>query len=133
METDDRRHEIGVRRQDEIGRLQNHFIEMQHSLSVRMGEMQRLTDNLNERGKVMQAAYERAQVGESMKTNFLYNMSDQMTSPVSGIKKSVDTMCDRYNGLTEEDINRLAEDIRQRGGRVTELLNQLIIDSEKYA
>lgn len=133
VETDDRRHEIGVRRQDEIGRLQNHFIEMQHSLSVRMGEMQRLTDNLNERGKVLQAAYERAQVGESMKTNFLYNMSDQMTSPVSGIKKSVDTMCDRYNGLTEEDINRLAEDIRQRGGRVTELLNQLIIDSEKYA
>ena len=123
----------GVKRQDEVGRLQSHFIEMQHSLSTRMGEMQRLTDTLNERGRVLQAAYEQAQAGEAMKTNFLYNMSDQMMSPVSGIKKSVDTICDRYSGLTEEDIKRLAEDIHQRGAKVTELLNQLITDSEQYA
>ena len=122
----------GVRRQDEIGRLQSHFIEMQQSLSTRMGEMQRLTDTLNERGRVLQAAYEKAQAGESMKTNFLYNMSEQLTSPVGGIKNSVFTISDRYNSLTEEDIDRLVEDIRKRGAKVTELLNQLITDSEKY-
>ena len=125
--------DAGVRRQDEVGRLQSHFIEMQESLSARMGEMQRLTDTLNERGRVLQAAYEQAQADESMKTNFLYNMSDQMTAPVGGIKKSVFTICDRYNSLTEEDVKRLVEDIRKRGAKVTELLNQLIKDSEKYA
>ena len=124
--------DAGVRRQDEVGRLQSHFIEMQESLSTRMGEMQRLTDTLNERGRVLQAAYEQAQADESMKTNFLYNMSDQMTAPVGGIKKSVFTICDRYNSLTEEDVKRLVEDIRKRGAKVTELLNQLIKDSEKY-
>ena len=124
--------DAGVRRQDEVGRLQSHFIEMQESLSTRMGEMQRLTDTLNERGRVLQAAYEQAQADESMKTNFLYNMSDQMTAPVGGIKKSVFTICDRYNSLTEEDVKRLVEDIRKRGAKVTELLNQLITDSEKY-
>ena len=97
-----------------------------------MGEMHRLTDTLNQRGRVLQTAYEQAQVGESMKTNFLYNMSDQMMSPIDGIRKSVNTLCDRYSGLTEEDVNRLVEDIRLRGERVTELLNQLIKDSEKY-
>lgn len=132
QETDDKTQEIIIRRQDEIGRLQSHFVDMRQSLSTRMGEMQRLTDTLTERGKVLQAAYELAQAGESMKTNFLYNMSDQMTSPVSGIKKSVDTLCDRYNGLTAEDVNRLVDDIHQRGDKVTELLNQLITDSEKY-
>ena len=124
---------IVVKRNDEIGRLQSHFVEMQQSLSTRMGEMKRLSETLNERGKVLQAAYEKAQMGESMKTNFLYNMSDQMTSPVSSIKKSVNTICSRYNGLTEEDINRLVENIRRGGDKVTELLNQLIKDSEKYA
>ena len=124
--------DAGVRRQDEVGRLQSHFIEMQESLSIRMGEMQRLTDTLNERGRVLQAAYEQAQADESMKTNFLYNMSEQMTAPVGGIKKSVFTFCDRYNSLTEEDVKRLVEDIRKRGAKVTELLNQLIKDSEKY-
>ena len=132
QETDDKTQEVIIRRQDEIGRLQSHFVDMRQSLSTRMGEMQRLTDTLTERGKVLQAAYELAQAGESMKTNFLYNMSDQMTSPVSGIKKSVDTLCDRYNGLTAEDVNRLVDDIHQRGDKVTELLNQLITDSEKY-
>ena len=130
---DHRTSEIIIRRQDEIGRLQSHFIEMRRSLATHMGEMQRLTDTLNDRGKVLRAAYELAQAGESMKINFLYNMSDQMMSPVSGIKKSVDTLSDRYNRLTEEDVNRLVEDVRRRGDKVTELLNQLIKDSEKYA
>lgn len=125
--------ETVVRRQDEIGRLQSHFIEMRRSLATHMGEMQRLTDTLNDRGKVLRAAYELAQAGESMKINFLYNMSDQMMSPVSGIKKSVDALSDRYSGLTAEDVNRLVEDVRRRGDKVTELLNQLIKDSEKYA
>lgn len=122
-----------IRRQDEIGRLQSHFVEMRRSLATRMGEMQRLTDTLNDRAKVLRAAYELAQAGESMKINFLYNMSDQMMSPVSGIRKSVDTLSDRYNRLTEENIDRLVEDVRRRGDKVTELLNQLIKDSEKYA
>ena len=122
-----------TRRQDEIGRLQNHFVEMQQSLSTRMGEMQRLSETLNERGKVLQAVYDQAQAGESMKTNFLYNMSEQMTSPVSNIKKSVDTICNQYHGLTEEDVNRLVDNIHSSGEKVTELLNQLIKDSEKYA
>ena len=130
---DHRTSEIVIRRQDEIGRLQSHFIEMRRSLATHLGEMQRLTDTLNDRGKVLRAAYELAQAGESMKINFLYNMSDQMMSPVSGIKKSVDTLSDRYNRLTEEDVNRLVEDVRRRGDKVTELLNQLIKDSEKYA
>lgn len=124
---------IAVKRHDEIGRLQSHFVEMQQSLSTHMGEMKRLSETLNERGKVLQAAYEKAQMGESMKTNFLYNMSDQMTSPVSSIKNSVNTICNRYSSLTEEDINRLVENIRRGGDKVTELLNQLIKDSEKYA
>ena len=132
-EVGDRNKMTLVRRQDEIGHLQNHFVEMQQSLSTRMGEMQRLSETLNERGQVLQAAYDQAQAGESMKTNFLYNMSDQMTSPVGNIKKSVDTICGQYHTLTEEDINRLVDNIRSSGDKVTELLNQLIRDSEKYA
>ena len=132
-ETGEGSQETVIRRQDDIGRLQRHFIEMRQSLSTHMGEMQRLTDMLNERGEVLRAAYELAQAGESMKINFLYNMSDQMTSPVRGIKKSVDALSDRYNGLTPEDIDRLVEEIHRGGDKVTELLNQLIKDSEKYA
>ena len=59
------------------------------------------------------------------------NMSDQMMSPVSGIVMNVKTISNCYNELTEEEANRLVEEIRIRGGKVTALLNQLIADSEK--
>ena len=118
-------------RTDEVGRLQKHFQQMQQSLSTNVGEMNWLSDQLKERGEVLQAAYEQAQSADRMKTNFLYNMSNKMMSPASGIFTGVSTICAHYEDLTEEEITKLADDIQQRGGKITDLLNQLITDSEK--
>lgn len=117
--------------QDEVGRLQNHFHEMQQSLAVHMGELQQLSDTLKERGEVLQAAYEQAQGADRMKTNFLYNMSDQMKGPVNSILQSVKTICQHGSELTDEDTSKMVDDIMLRGEKVTALLNQLITDSEK--
>ena len=120
-----------TRHQDEVGSLQKHFRQMQKSLAVRVGEMQQATDVLKERGEVLQAAYEDAKAGERMKTNFLYNMSDQMKSPVREIAERVITISEHAAELTEAKSNRLVDDIQKRGETVTALLNQLIADSEK--
>ena len=119
------------RNQDEVGRLQNHFHTMQQSLAEHMGELQQLSDALKERGEVLQAAYEQAQGADRIKTNFLYNMSDQMKGPVNSILQSVKTICRRGSELTDEDTSKMVDDIMQRGEKVTALLNQLIADSEK--
>ena len=79
----------------------------------------------------MQATYEQAQAADRMKTNFLYNMSDQMMAPIGGIYQGVKTISDRGGELSEEDINLLVEEIQKQGEKVTDLLNQLIKDSEK--
>ena len=119
------------RRRDEVGRLQNHFREMQQSLATRMEEMQQLTATLKQRGEELQATYEQAQAAERMKTNFLYNMSDQMMAPVDGIRKRVLTISQADKQLTEEETSQLVDGIQQRGEKVTALLNQLIAESEK--
>lgn len=119
------------RRRDEVGRLQNYFREMQQSLATRMGEMQQLTEVLQQRGEALQATYEQAQAAERMKTNFLYNMSDQMMSPVDGIRQRVLSISDHSEGLTGNEVSLLVEGIQQRGEKVTALLNQLIAESEK--
>lgn len=119
-----------TRNQDEVGRLQNHFYKMQQSLALHMGELQQLSDTLKERGEVLQAAYEQAQGADRMKTNFLYNMSDQMMAPVQGILQSVKTISLHNNELTEEDTNKMVDEIIHHGEKVTGLLNQLIADSE---
>ena len=104
---------------------------MQQSLATRMAEMQQLSDTLKERGEVLQAAYEQAQSADRMKTSFLYNISNQILSPVSVIYHSVMSISNDRNKLTEEETDQLVNDIRQQGGNVTALLNQLIADSEK--
>ena len=118
------------RKQDEVGLLQRHFQKMQQSLSTRMGEMQQLSATLQERCEELQATYEKAQAADRMKTNFLYNMSDQMMAPIGDIYQKVNTISDRGRELTEEDIDRLVDSIQKQGGKVTALLNQLIKDSE---
>jgi methyl-accepting chemotaxis protein/sigma-B regulation protein RsbU (phosphoserine phosphatase) len=119
------------RQQDEVGRLQNHFQEMQQSLATHMGEMEQLTTTLEERGKVLQATYEQAKAADKMKTNFLYNMTNEMIAPVDAICSSVETIRDDYSNLTEEMIDRESGEIMRRGGNIIALLNQLIADSEK--
>ena len=104
---------------------------MQKSLATRVGELQHATDILNERREMLQATYEAAQAGDRMKTSFLYNMSDQMMSPVGDIKERVMIINEHANELTEEETHRLVDEIQQRGGKITTLLNQLISESEK--
>ena len=119
------------RRRDEVGRLQNHFREMQQSLATRMGEMNQLSATLKERGEELQATYEQAKAAERMKTNFLYNMSDQMMAPVDGIRKRVQTLSNTNGKQTEKETTQLVDGIQQRGEKVTALLNQLITESER--
>ena len=120
-----------IPKQDEIGRLNRHFQNMQQSLAMRMGELQRASEVLKDRGDELQATYEQAQAGDRMKTNFLYNMSDQMMAPVSDITQRVMTISNSANELSEEETNRLVDEIHDRGSMVTALLNQFITDSEK--
>ena len=119
------------RRRDEVGRLQNHFREMQQALATRMGEMNQLSATLKERGEELQATYEQAKAAERMKTNFLYNMSDQMMAPVDGIRKRVQTLSNTNGKQTEKETTQLVDGIQQRGEKVTALLNQLITESER--
>lgn len=118
--------------QDEVGRLQNHFHTMQQSLAMHMGELQQLSNTLKERGEVLQAAYEQAQGADRIKTNFLYNMSDQMKAPVNSILQSVKTICEHGSELTDEDTSKMVDDIMLRGEKVTALLNQLIANAEDH-
>ena len=119
------------RRRDEVGRLQNHFREMQQSLATRMGEMNQLSATLKERGEELQATYEQAQAAERMKTSLLYSMSDQMMAPVDGIRKRVQTLSNTNGKQTEKETTQLVDGIQQRGEKVTALLNQLITESER--
>ena len=120
-----------TRQQDEVGRLQKDFQHMQQALNLRVGEMEQLTQTLEERGKELQAAYELAQSGDRMKTNFLYNMSNQMISPINEICSSVKEFRDQIGNMTEDTNKELVDNILTQGEKISSMLQQLLNESEK--
>ena len=114
------------RHQDEIGRLQDNFRQMQQTLSTNIGELEQLTAALQERGEGLRVAYNQAQKADRMKTAFLHNMTNQMIGPADAIDKDV-------NALLSDTKNRnhLTDDIQSKSKTITELLNDLISISDE--
>ena len=112
--------------QDEIGRLQDNFKQMQQSLATHVSQLEQLKENLQKRGEGLRAAYNRAQMADRLKTAFLHNMTNQMIGPANAIDKDVETLCDPHHNVGKQETVRLANDILQNGDTITELLNNLI-------
>jgi len=118
-------------KQDEIGRLQNNFRQMQQSLATHVNELEQLTTHLQERGEVLQSAYEQAQEADRMKIAFLHNMTNQMATPVNIIEKNVKSLSDLHNDKEKKKVEYLITDIQQQGIKVTDLLNHLLKISDQ--
>ena len=117
-------------REDEIGRLQDNFSLMQQSLAANIGELEQLTTTLQEHGKELHRAYNKAQQADRMKTAFLHNMTNQMIEPTEAISKDVEALCS-INGKAQQDAAQLTEDIQQKGNTIADLLKNLIHVSEE--
>ena len=113
-------------RRDEVGYLQNNFRHMQQSLSTQMGELERLKNGLQERGKELRVAYEHAKKADRMKTAFLHNMTIKMVEPSNTIIKDVNDLCGDSQEFDQEGISVLANDIQKNGEDIAELLNNLL-------
>lgn len=110
------------RQQDEVGRLQTHFQQMQVALAQRIGELHQLTEKLKSHGRQLSEAYERTKVADRMKTEFMHNMTNQMLEPMEAIEKSVQ----RFE-TDDEDIARTdCAIIQKQGTTIIELIDDLL-------
>lgn len=116
---------------DEVGLLQRHFTQMQQSLATHIGEMERLSAKLRERGEVLNAAYEQAKEADRMKTSFLHKMTNQMIMPVNNVLEDVDDLCQNYSEMEQGDIDRLTDDIQKQSAAITDLLNNMLNESNE--
>ena len=120
-----------TRQQDEVGRLQQHFQAMQQALATNVGELERLTTTLQERGEVLAEAYEQAKEADRVKTAVLHNMTNQMIAPVSAICSSVETLCDQSQEMEVQKTEQVVDDIQRQGHAITELLSNLLEVSQE--
>ena len=118
------------RREDEIGRLQGNFKQMQQSLATNIGELEQLTTKLKKHGEKLSTAYKQAQKADRMKTAFLHNMTNQMLEPSEAIRKDVETLCN-IHGQEQINTTQLADNIQNNGLAIAELLKNLLNMSDE--
>lgn len=115
------------RQSDEIGRLQDNFQQMQKALATRVGELERLSGILSERGRELSKTYEKSRDADLLKTAFLHNMTNQMIAPVNCIEDNVDQL--RKQGESAEkakNVEAAVSEIQNNGKAVAELLDSLL-------
>lgn len=117
--------------QDEVGRLQNHFQQMQQVLAEHVGEMERLTGTLQERSEVLSVAYEQAREADRVKTAFLHHMTNQMTAPVADICRQVGKLHEQGLQIGQDEANQLVDDMQQQCQATTDLLDNLLDVSQE--
>jgi methyl-accepting chemotaxis protein len=95
--------------------------------------MDQLKATLQERSKVLQAAYTKAKKADRMKTAFLHNMTNQMLAPAESISKDVEALGSLGSTANAESIAWMVDDIQQSGDTIAEVLKNLlnISDEEK--
>ena len=120
-----------TRHQDETGRLQNSLSKMQQSLKAYIAEMRHKQDTLSRQNAELNAAYAEVEGYESLKTNFLRDMTARMAEPVDSLCQQTDRICQNYAKMTKAEMVRLQLGIMQNTETVTSLLDQLA--SEKFS
>lgn len=117
-------------RKDEIGQLQEHFQQMQQSLASHISELEQLSTTLKDRNEVLHIAYDRAQEADMMKIAFLHHMTNQMLEPTLALEKSVKTLCNNYQELTQQEADHEVDNIQQKSHTIIEVLNSMIHGAE---
>lgn len=117
---------------DEIGQLQNSFITMQHSLSSYISEMQQKRSTLRQHNEELQAAYEQVRESDSIKSQFLSRMTEQMVQNVDAISEQTDTLCDHYKELSKTDMMKIQIQMRSYTDEVTFLLDRMLNNPQPH-
>ena len=110
----------------EIGKLQDNFLKMQHSLAAKSKEMEALTRRLKQRNTELNKAYSKAHGADYMKATFLHYMTTQMTNPADQIERSVMKLVNNYETMKEQEADHEVDVIKQQSDIMIDLLNNII-------
>ena len=115
-----------TQREDEIGQLQNHFLQMQQSLAGKSDELEQLTATLTKRSEELQKAYGQTKGSDRMKTTFLHYMTNQMTVPSDLIERSVTKLSNNYDTITPAEAEYEVGVIRKQSEIILDLLDHMV-------
>lgn len=113
-------------RLDELGQLQNSFVNMQDSLAASIQQIRQSTNMLRQRNVDLLQAYEHARKAESVKATFVSHMTDQMNQPVHEVASITDDIREHYMSLEPEEAQQKVKQMMESTDVILKLLDELI-------
>lgn len=126
-------YEIQIRksqREDAIGRLQNSFTRMLHSLSFQMDSIRYTTEQTEQRNQELMEATRLAEEAASQKTTFIQNITHQIRTPLNIIMGFSQVMRDYYGQLPEDEMKSIANTMKHNTMSLTRMIHMLIDSSD---
>ena len=111
-------------RQDEIGSLQESFSTMQQTLANYIHEIHQKTETLKQRQQELEAAHERAQEDQRVKTAFLQTITQQIAQPVGAVHALSIKVGNDYQTLTKEEMSQICSEMMAYTNEITRLNDQ---------
>ena len=115
-----------TQREDEIGQLQNRFLQMQQSLAAKTDELKQLTTAQTQRSEDLKRAYGHTKGSDRMKTTFLHYMTTQMTVPSDLIEHSVTKLSNNYQNISSTEAEYEVDVIKKQSEIILDLLDHMI-------
>lgn len=118
-------------RHDEVGMLQNRFVQMQHSLHRQAADLGKETSRQHQKGLLLQAAYDKTIETDNLRNSFLHYMTNQIATIADGIDSSVTTLVNSHHNMDKKDADRHADNIKQGSQTIVELLGLMAHFTDK--
>jgi signal transduction histidine kinase len=103
---------------------------MQQALAAHIGQQEQLSEQLQQRGEELQAAYSQAQEADRMKTAFLHYMTNQLIAPSDVIDKSVTTLCNHFEDINSAEAGRQVDIISHSSEEILRVLDHMLQTAE---
>ena len=98
---------------------------MQKELKKQTAELENKELQLQAQSDQLRASYERIEESDKMKTSFLHYITNQMALPSETIDRSVTTLCNNYQDLSKDEIDKQVDQIERKSDMLVELLNHM--------
>lgn len=110
----------------EAGRLQTSLKKMQQALKAYMTEIQQKQVTLSNQNAELKAAYAEVQAYEEKKSNFVRDMTAQMTQPVASLCQQAEDIFRDSDTMTKEEMKLRQQVIIKDSETITQLLDKLM-------
>ena len=113
-------------RTDEIGVLQRSFSTMQSSLVRNINEMNKVSEELQQRNNELSEIKNKVEESSRLKTNLIHQIADKMIPPVKLLESVMKELSSNYEFLTAADIHSMTDSVIANAKNITSLIDKLL-------